>query len=376
MKFIIEKEKLLEPLRQLSQYASNISRNLILFNILLILHDSWLTLVVTNLDVEITYKIQLSKKDIYQDGSITVNVRKLYELCRSFLNKSKISFYYNNNRLSIRCVNNISYFSVLSPEDFPLFQKIFTYHYQFVINSNLLKIIITSIYLSMSKDNISYHLNGIYIKYIENFFIFIATDGHRISFYKLYLVNIKIQNKNNFFSIVLSRKLVIELLKLIHYYDDIQIVFEIYHDIIKIYFNEYTIYSKLMKGEYPDYNTLLLSSKYVFLDLDIFVLKQALLRMSIITSVLFNYVKLKITKNILYLSINSTDNNEIKEKIDILYNYSEIIICLNIQYLLDIVNIIKHNTIIRMYIKDNFSLVHIYDLNNPYLYNMIMPIQL
>ncbi len=376
MKFIIKRDTLLEPLRQLNQYSPNLSKNLILFNILLILHNGLLTLVVTNLDVEIMYEIKLSTKYIYQDGSITVNVRKLYELCRSFANKSKIFLYYKNNRLLITCANNISFFSVLSPKDFPLFQKFVTYHHQFIINSNLLKNIIVSIYLSMSKDNISYYLNGISIKYIGDFFFFIATDGHRMSFYKLLLMDVNIKNKDIFFSIIVSRKLIIELLKIINYYNDISVVFEIYHDKIKICFDKYTIYSKLIKGDYPDHTSSVLSSKYVFFDLDIVILKQALLRMSIITSILFNYVKFRITKNILYLSINSVDNDEIKEKINILYNKSEIIICLNIQYLLDIVNIIKYSTIIRMYVKDNFSVVHIYDLNNPYLYNIIMPLQL
>ncbi len=377
MHFILKREKIVNLLSKLNIYIKNNIKDIILSNILIILVDKKLHLLVTNLNIEINYIINLSNKEFIKNGSITVNLNKFFQLCKNYPKESYIDINYYNKRLCISCLNIKSYLSTLSSNNFPILNKNILFDNNFIISSNIFKRIIYSIYFSMGNEDIYYYLSGMLIEYSNLILYFVTTDSYRMSIYKL---------KDNFdyrqkkiFSIIISNDLVLELLKLLNDIDNKNIYFSFNKSIIKIIFDNFIIYSNLIDGNFPDYKNILYSfKKYLFVDIDILNFKNALIRNFVISNNVSNYVTLEFNKNQLLILANDNNNNEIRENI-IINNDKNIQISLNIKYILDIVKCISNlnnNTKIRFFLKDSYSIIKIIDIENIYLIYMIMPIQL
>ncbi len=377
MKFFIKKKKIFKILSKLNTYVGISNKNIILSHILIKLKNNLsVTFTVTDLDIEINCKIKLLDKNIFSCGSFTVNLRKLYELCRTYSEDDLIFFSLYKNRLKLSCLNSISLLNTLPVLQFPVLDKNFSFKYKFSISSLLFKKIISLIYFSMGNQDIYYYLNGMLVEYRNGFFFFVTTDSYRISIYKLPIHYIKCENKKNF-SLIISRNLTMELFKFLDFLDNKDVFFEIDINMIKIYFGNFIIYGSLINGLFPDYDDVFSSIKnYYFVDLNIFLFKNALLRSLIISNNVINYVNLSFENNFLILTSSDSNNNEIKEKILIKSIDKNININLNIKFILDILNSIKYSLEIRFYFKDNNSIVKILDVNNEFINYMIMPIQL
>ncbi len=375
MHFIIKKEKIIILLSKFNTYINKSSKNPILSNILLILKKNKLNFIVTNLDMEISYTIILSKNEFFNDGSITVNLNKFYELCCSFPKNSIINISYLKKKFKITCLNSISLLSTLPSNDFPLLNKNIFFDFNFSLNSYILKNIIFNIYLFIGDQDIYYYLNGMLIELYDNILYFVTTDGYRISVYKL-LNNFEYK-KNKYFSLIIPKNLIIELFKLLNLNINENIFFYVNNNMIKIIYNNIIIYSSLIDGSFPDYKSILcLSNNYIYVDIDIKEIKNALIRASIINGNLFSYVTLIFYNNLLLIYTNDFNNNKIKEKIFLDYNGKKIEISFNIKYILDIFKSIRKCSKIRFYIKDSYSIIKIIDINNIFLTYMIMPVKL
>ncbi len=377
MKFIVEKEKVIKQLSKLSNYLSSSVKNPILSNILLFINLKTLFFVVTDLNIEIKFSINLIKKDILKSGSITVNAVKLYEICNSFPKNSKLIISLKKKKLRISYLNSNVFLSTISSKHFPFIIKKFKYKYKFLVSSCLLKEIISSIYFAIGSQDIYYYLNGILIEYKNNNFYFVATDGHRMSVYKLISNFSFLLNKKNNFSVIISRKFIFELLKILTSISiENDVLFKISDYSIKLYFGGFIMYSRLINGSFPDYKNIYLFKNYECIVLDVFDFKNALLRSSIINDFLYNYVTFYIKKNILCVFSVNNNNDEIKESLFIDYHGLELEISFNVKYLLDILNSIKKSSKINFYFKNSYSIVKINSVDNIYIDHMIMPIKI
>ncbi len=381
MKFIIKKKKLIKFLSKFNSCVSINPKNPILSNILLSLNKNFLFLMVTNLDIEIGYSLFLPSENILDVGDITVNIRKLYDICKTFPENSNLLFKSYNNKIKIFCLNSVLSLSILPSYDFPIINKNqFNFKYKFIIYSYLFKDIISSIYFSIGNNDIHCYLNGMLIEYIDNIFYFVTTDSYRLSIYKIYDNNdLIVKYTKSKFNFILPRKLVIELYKLLDLIkDNKKIIFEIDNNIVKINFDNFIIYSSLIDGDFPDYKNVLdlTYNCYNYIDLNIKDFKNSLLRSSIISSYSFNYVTLTFKKDLLKIYSNNTFSDEIKDIIYINNNNDFFKINLNVKFILDILNVIKDSSKIRFYFKNSNSIIKIDDIKNKYIIYMIMPIKL
>ncbi len=378
MKFIIEKNKLVKLLSKLISCVSTNNKNLILSNVLLLIKNKKLFFTVTNLDIEVNYSLNLSYKYIFREGEITVNIKKLYDLCRTFSSKSLLYFEYYKNIIKIYNKKSILYLSTLDVIDFPILNKNqFNFNYNFTISSILFKNIINSIYFSIGNNDVHYYLNGMLIEYFNNYYYFVTTDSYRISIYKLFN-NFCINNKNDNFFFILSKKLVFELCKFFNFLkDDKKVNINFDKNVVKICFDNFIIYSNLIDGIFPDYRSILDYTKnYNYVNIDIDKLKNSLLRSLIISSYSFNFVTLTLNKNILNVYSNNTFNDELKENITVNYLGNKLKINLNVKFILDILNTIKNSSKIRFFFKDCKSIIKIDSCKSKYIIYMLMPIKL
>ncbi len=379
MKFLIKISKFIKLLSKFNSCISVNNKNPILSNVLLELKNNILLFTITNLDTEISYSLYLNSKYIFKEGMVTVNIRKLYDLCKTFNSKDKILVKLYNKYIKIKFLDINLSLVTLPIKDFPLLNKHnFYFIYKIGIYNYLLKKIIYSIYFSIGNNDLHNCVNGMLIEYYNGYFFFVTSDSYRMSIYKVSDKLINCYNiKENFF-FILSNKLVLELFKFLDLIDDNEIVFmNINKTLIKINFNNFIIYSGLLNGIFPDYKRLLLITKdFYTLKFDILKLKSSLTRSCIISSYSFNYVTLIFYKNILSIYSNNTFSDEIKENIKINYNGKKVIISLNVKFILDILSIIKDSNEINLCFKNKNSIFKINYNNNKNLSYMIMPIKL
>ncbi len=378
MKFIIERNKLIKLLGKLISCVSINPKNLILSNVLLSIKNNFLFFVVTNLDIEVNYKLYISSENILESGSITVNIKKLYDLCKTFSNVNELYFKTYKNQIKIYNNRIILYLSILDVRDFPILNKNqFNFIKKFVISSILFKNIINSLYFSIGNNDIHFYLNGMLVEYFNGYYYFVTTDSYRISIYKL-SNNFCINKNNNNFYFILSKKLILELSKFFSFLnDDKMVIISIDKNIIKICFDNFIIYSNLIDGIFPDYRSIICNTNnfnYIKINIDKF--KDSLLRSLIISSYSFNFVTLTFNKNILYIYSNNTFNDELNEKISINYLKNKFKVNLNVKFILDILNSIKDSSKIRFFFKDNNSIIKIDNYKNKNIIYMVMPIKL
>jgi DNA polymerase III subunit beta len=90
MQFIINREALLKPLQAVTAVIERRQTLPILSNIFLTLQDKELSLLGTDMEVELSGRITLEKTG--KDGKTTVPARKLVDICRSLDERSDLKF--------------------------------------------------------------------------------------------------------------------------------------------------------------------------------------------------------------------------------------------------------------------------------------------
>ncbi len=367
----------MKPLSRLSSYLSISSKKPILSNVLINLKNNLLVFTVTNLNIEMNFFVNLSCNQVIRSGLTTVNIHKLYDLCKTFLDSSNLLFFLFNKRLRISCLNSKFYLSTLPVDDFPIFDRKFKYKYKLSINIELFKKIIDAIYFSISDQDVHFYLNGMLFDYRINFFT-VTTDSYRMSIYKLPFDDIFLDNIKNNFSFILPKKLVLELSRFLNIIDNKKKIFLfVGSNKVKIFFSKFKIYSNLIDGTFPDYKYILSSTKqYCYIDLDFLNFKNSIIRSSVVMDNTYNYVTFYIKKNLFKVVSNNFYNDEVIEKLIISYNGRSLEISFNVKYILDIVCSIKKSSLIRFFFRDKLSIAKFVDLNNKFVNYMVMPVKL
>src|SRR5688572_29879088 len=100
MQFTIEREALLKPLQLVSGVVERRQTIPILSNTLMAVQAQQLSLLATDLEVELIGRVALSQSAT--PGSITVAARKLMDICRSLPEGALLNFLMKENTLEIR----------------------------------------------------------------------------------------------------------------------------------------------------------------------------------------------------------------------------------------------------------------------------------
>lgn len=366
MKFIIEREKLIKPLQKVNNSISMRPILPILCNLLLKLENHTLSLIGTDLEIEIIANIKL--KEIIKNGSITVPSRKFFDICRSFPNQSKITISLEKKYLIITSKKTRFSLSTLPSDDFPITHKIKT-KIKFNISQNKLKNLIESTQFSMANQDVRYYLNGMLFETEKNKLRCVATDGHRLAICTLN-TDQNILKK----SIIIPRKGIIELTRILENNEkNLKII--IGNNNIRIYFDNFIFTSKLIHARFPDYQQVLPKNPDKILVANYEKIKQAFLRASILSNEKFKGVRLYITKNKLTITANNQEQEESEEIIDVQYDNEILEIGFNVNYILDVLNVLKSKKIYLLLTNSNSS-IKIKEENNNSVFYIIMPMRL
>ncbi|RRQ76621.1 DNA polymerase III subunit beta, partial [Streptomyces griseofuscus] len=117
MKFIVERERLLKPLQQVSSPLGGRPTLPILGNLLLQVDEGTLRLTGTDLEMEMVARVALTQD--HQPGATTVPARKFFDICRGLPEGAEITVILEGDRMLVRSGRSRFSLSTLPASDFP-----------------------------------------------------------------------------------------------------------------------------------------------------------------------------------------------------------------------------------------------------------------
>jgi len=371
MQFSISKNIFLSGLTKIQGIVEKRHTIPILANVLIEAKDNEITITATDLEVGLKSKY---KAQVIEEGKITVSAKKLYEIIKELPDK-EINFLSKNNFwVEIKCYKSVFNLVGLSPEEFPKFPDFETNTN--IINKNSLSEMIEKTLFSVSNDETKFNLTGIFIKSekegTNNNFIFVSTDGHRLSLIQRNIEeNLGEKYMDGF---ILPKKGIIEIKKLLENIED-NVVIGISDNNFTINNKNTTLIMRMVDGDFPDYKRVIpeKGNNVAIINRDLFL--HALKRISILSSEKSKGIKINLKNDLLVLSSSNPDLGDAKEEIDITYAGDEISIGFNAKYIIDILQVIKTENIV-FNLKDNISPGRISPEGDENHLSVIMPMRL
>jgi DNA polymerase-3 subunit beta len=329
MKFNINREEILTPLQQIVSVIEKRQTMPILSNVLIVIDDDQLILTGTDLEIQIIAKIDIK---LATPGSITVPARKFLDICRLLPNGAEIKFEQQDDKVKI--LSNRSRFSLscLPADNYPEFSES-ELENQFFINAGKFKKALDKTIFCMANQDVRYYLNGLLLNISNSKIKLVASDGHRLSIYEDFLD----QGTGYEARIIFPRKGVLELSRLLDD-PDTELKVEFSSNNIRIFIKNLIFSAKLVDSKYPDFGKVFQQEFFNPIHIQKQILKDALIRVAILSNEKFKGVTLDITPDSLRISTHNPEHDEAEEELFIEYVGEPLSIAFNAQYLLDAVS--------------------------------------
>jgi len=352
MKIISSKATFLSALSRIQGIIEKNSLKPITANALIEATDSGVYISATNL--QIGMKAYYDDIEILENGKVSINARKLYEILKE-LPDGKISFYEKDNyRIEIACGKEIRFNVIgLPPEDFPMIVK---EENDVMVSLEREKLVnmfeMTS--FSISKDETKINICGAFIEKIENNRIrMVATDGYRLSIIDEQFSAPMVFNDG----FIIPYKAVIELQKILEEKEnEKKIDFFVKKNSIVLKIGNVEVFVRLIEKKFPDYKLIIPSDAYNKINVIIKKdsIKPALKRMSIISNEHNQPVLFTFNNNFINIKSEDTEFGVAEENIELEESVNKIFsFCINGSYLLDIINVIQTDIIIEFIEEEN-----------------------
>ncbi|MEI7542007.1 MAG: DNA polymerase III subunit beta [bacterium] len=338
MKFTTKRSEILDSLQIAQFFISTGSTLPLLSNILFEVDNEFLYLSATDMDISIKIKCKVDK--IERPGKTTIP-KKIIALIKEFPDDEiKIDTDKNDNT-KVQCKKASYKINGLPAEDFPFLQlddkKLDTVK----MSQRLLKDIIAKMYYAALKDTTKRNLNGVFFKFEGNKIEAVATDAHRLAYYKAE-IKTGVKTKCDY---IIPLKTINEIVKVLSDDDTKEITMNFYEKVISFQLDNMEIVSRIIDENYPNYNQVIPKEFHM----EAFVNKEdfasAIRRAATITSDKSKIVIMKLEKNKLIINAQSPDEGEALEEIDIKYDGEPIEVSYNAAYIMDVLKVIESDTI-------------------------------
>lgn len=366
MKLLIDRDTLLRPLQQVASVVERRQTLPILSNLLLTIDDNKLSMIGTDLEVEMQTHARLVNAE---SGSVTLPARKFLDICRALPEQAEIQLEVDNNRAVIRSGKSRFVLSTLPAADFPNIE-INDSLSTFTIAQAKLRDAIERSHFAMAQQDVRYYLNGMLFELQGGQLTLVATDGHRLAVCN---VSDSIEIKENQ-QVIIPRKGVIELLKILADSDD-EIEIGLGNNFVRFATTETTFISKLIDGRFPDYHNVVpkQSNKTAMCDRE--PLRQALSRASILSNEKYRGVRMMFSDGLLRILAHNPEQEEAEEEVAIDYRGDNLEIGFNVNYIVDAVSAGSSEQI-RLSLTDPNSCCLIEGVNEEDCQYVVMPMRL
>lgn len=344
MKFSIEREALVKPLSLVAGVVERRQTLPILANVLVSVEGSQLSLVGTDLEVELTGRVTLEDADSI-GGSVTVPGRKLFDICKSLPEGSVIELMQDGAKLVVKSGRSRFSLATLPATEFPLVDSL-NVRGSMTVDQQALKALIEQTGFAMAQQDVRYYLNGMLWELNAQEFRVVATDGHRLATSHIALSQGVVQGLTgpDATQIILPRKGVLELSRLLQP-GDAPAEVSLGDNHLKVETASFTFISKLVDGKFPDYQRVLPknATKKVVGERD--VLRSALSRAAILSNEKYRGIRLNLSNDQLQVVANNPEQEEAEEIVSVDYRGESLEIGFNVSYLLDVLGVIHEDNV-------------------------------
>ena len=324
MKIIVERSVLLKALGHTNSVVERRNTIPILSNVLLRAEEGRLTLIATDLDIQITENIEAQ---VEQAGSTTVMSGTLFDIVRKMPEGSQVQLATAGNQVTISAGRSRFKLNVLPTDDFPLIAT-GDLPYEMEISSSQLAEMISDTRFAMSTEETRYYLNGIFFHVKDGMLRAAATDGHRLSVSAVAYKGVSIPD------IIIPRKTIGEIAKLLGEVEgDLQI--HLSNSKIRFDLGQVVLTSKLVDGTYPDYSRVIPTGNDKVMTTSVNELSAAADRVSIVSTDKTRAIKVQVGRDAVTLVVNSPEHGNATEEVAA-QCANELEIGFNAKYLQDI----------------------------------------
>jgi len=305
----------------------------ILGNILISASDGLVHVTGTDLEVEIS---ATSEATVEYSGETTLPARKLIDICRALPEGTEISLKVEKDKASLSGGRSRFTLGTLPASDFP------TMEWREGIESVevpqiVLKYLLDKTAFAMAHQDVRYYLNGLLMEVKPDRLVTVATDGHRLA---------KVEEEIALgigaeMQIILPRKTVGELNRLLGSDTKDLVRLDISEKVFRACIDDVVLTSKLVDGRYPDYQRVIPPTPERVAYADKELLRQALLRTSILSNEKFKGIRFSLDQGQLRLQAQNPEQDEAEEEVDVIYAQEPITVGFNVGYLIDVLNVLE-----------------------------------
>lgn len=351
MKLHLIRETLLKPLEQVIGVVERKQTLPILSNVLLSTENKLLSITGTDLEVELIGQTKLGNENL-EASRFTLPGRKLIDICRALPKNAPIELHRDKEKIIFRSGQSCFVLSTLPADHFPTVEKL-EYYLKLTLPQYQLYRLLQRTYFSMAQQDVRSYLNGLLLEIRPTKLRAVATDGHRLASH-LFEIDTSIKHQ---LQVIFPRKGVIELLRLLTDNEN-PVTLMIGKNHVSVSTIDFTFTSKLIKGRFPDYERVIPKggTKQITIDRDLF--KQALSRTAILLyNEKFKGIRFELRHGLLRILSTNSEQEVAEEAIKIDYSKEELDIGFNVNYLLDILNIVERGNVILTFSDSNSSLL-------------------
>ena len=337
MNIKIERSKLLPTLTLVSSVVEKRQTLPILANIYFGIESNTLSLVGTDLEVEMSESIDDVEAD---DGAFTVSTRKVVDICRMLPDDATIKFKSDGEKVIVTSGRSRYSLKTLGAEEFPRIET-GNWEERFKINELSLKKLLEKTAFAMAVQDVRYYLNGVLFEMGDNRLRAIATDGHRLAQSEVD-IDLSIDKVRQ---IIVPRKAVMEINRFLDGEDDNEILAEISKNHLRLSKGNRALITKLIDGKFPEFKGVLETALPVKIALNRSEFIETLNRAAVLTTDRFKGVKLNVADGILSVTANNPEQEEALEELAIDYKGDSLETGYNVIYLNEAAKVINGDTI-------------------------------
>ena len=370
MKFSVQREALLKSLSLVVGVVERRQTLAVLANVLFDIDGSTLSLTGTDLEVEITGRVELNEP-ASQNGQLTVPAKKLLDICKSLPESCSINFSTSDNHKVVVSSGRSRFtLSTLPANEFPNVEE-GENKAEFTVLQGQLKRLIDRTAFAMAQQDVRYYLNGMLWELSPNQLRVVSTDGHRLALCDLKSDSINVSDMSQ---IIVPRKGVLELARSLDKEDaNITIVFGQNH--LRASTEDYTFITKLVDGKFPDYQRVLPRGGNKVVIGSRLGLKEAFNRAAILSNEKYRGVRFLLSNELLTIQANNPEQEEAEDTVVVEYVGDNLEIGFNVNYLIDAANVLSGETI-KLTLSDSNSSVLIEESADSDSLYVIMPMRL
>ena len=336
MRVEVLREALLKPLQLVAGAVEKKQSMPILSSVRIQVTDERrLTLTATDLEIELSASFLLNDFEGFRAGEVIIPARKCMDICRALPEGVLISIFQEGNKVVLTANQSRFVLAALSADGFPSIEEE-QGAFQFSVSKSVLQLLLEQVSFAMAQQDVRYYMNGLLFVFDSSGIRVVATDGHRLATMSV-SVDLGIESKQ---SIILPRKAVTELFRLLGESDaDIGISFGAH--CLRATALQYRFTTKLIDGRFPQYTQVLPQSVANVAFVKRELLKEALMRASVLFSDRFRGAGLLFQNQCLTILASNQDKDEVQIQVDIDYTGPDMEIGFNVSYIIEYLGTVR-----------------------------------